>query len=65
MRGWSAAKPPVARVNQRKPRSGVTIARNRAIVMPLRGMARMVMIPGVPLRSTPGYPRLAAPRHKQ
>jgi hypothetical protein len=31
--------------------------------MPLRGMGRIIFIPGVSLRSTPGYSRLAAPRH--
>jgi hypothetical protein len=30
--------------------------------MPLRGMGRMNLIPEVPLRFTPGYSRLAAPR---
>jgi hypothetical protein len=33
------------------------------IVMPLRGMSRDIFIPGVSLRSTPGYSHLAAPRH--
>ena len=48
----------------RKPRSGATIAHNRAIVMPLRGMGRTILTPGVALRSTPGYSRLAAPRQR-
>jgi hypothetical protein len=33
------------------------------IVMPLRGMSGTILIPGVPLRSTPGYSRFAAPLH--
>ena len=31
--------------------------------MPLRGMGRTILIPGVALRSTPGYSSYAAPRH--
>jgi len=53
---------------QQKPRKAAErrqIAHNRAMVMPLRGMRRVILTPGVSLRSTPGYPHLAALRHRQ
>ena len=32
------------------------------MVMPLRGMGRAILVPGVPLHFTPGYSHFAAPR---
>ena len=37
-------------------------ARRKHTVMPRRGMSRTTLIPGVSLRSTPGYSIYAAPR---
>jgi hypothetical protein len=34
------------------------------MAMPLRDMGRMILIPGVAMRFTPGYSRHAAPRHR-
>ncbi len=62
--GGAQREPPVARRNQQEPRSGAMMAHNWAMVMPLRGMGRTILLPGVALRSTPGYSGLAAPRHQ-